>query len=150
MTNAPMEEPEGSYLEGKVFKITLPQVQGQPPPGTPRLKRLTLPQGELAQLHDSDQALHYLAAIELREGKVRGNHYHKIREELVYLLSGELVLSVEDIETHRRASVSMRGGDYVVIQSGVAHAMKPLSAGVALEFAAARFDPGDTYKFPLA
>jgi oxalate decarboxylase/phosphoglucose isomerase-like protein (cupin superfamily) len=92
----------------------------------------------------------YLAFIELLPGTVRGNHYHKVKEEWVYMISGEATLIVEHIETRERAAVPLRKGDLAVIATEVAHAIKVHGEGQAVEFSAARFDALDIHKYPLA
>ena len=113
------------------------------------LKRLMLPQGELAQVHNGEPPIHYLAFIELREGTQRGNHFHRVKEEFVYLLSGEVRLLVEDIESKAREIVPLNTGDLVFIPVGVAHTLDVVKAGQAIEFSAARFDATDIHRYPL-
>src|SRR5436305_702140 len=79
-------------LGGKVRKQALAVVQPPSVAESPTLKRLMLPQGELAQFYDGDEGIRYIAQIELQAGSVRGNHYHKAKEEWVYLISGEVNL----------------------------------------------------------
>ena len=140
---------ETTFLAGKVVHHSLPQVPAPPPPGAPHLKRLMLAQGELAQFHDADEGMRYLAFIELRAGTVRGNHYHKIKAELIYVIQGELDLVVEDINSKQRETIPMRTGDLAFIQTGIAHALRVLVAGAALECSPSRFDPADIYRYPL-
>ena len=59
---------ESEYLAGKVVKWSLPVISGRPGADAPTLKRLFLPQGELAQVHDSEEGIHYMAVIETRIG----------------------------------------------------------------------------------
>jgi mannose-6-phosphate isomerase-like protein (cupin superfamily) len=138
------------FLNGKVRKRALPAFELPLAPDAPTVKRLLLPQGELAQFYDADEAIRYLAFIELRAETVRGNHYHKVKEEWVYLIAGEAALIVEDIQAKKRESVPLKQGDLAVITTGVAHAIKVEKAGQAVEFSSARFDPLDTHKYPLA
>jgi hypothetical protein len=141
---------ETQYLAGKVVRWSLPVISGRPGPDAPALKRLALPQGELAQIHNSDEGLRYLAVIELCVGSVRGNHYHKIKEEWVYVTQGRLVALVQDIQTNERASVALATGDLLLIQTHIAHALQPVEAGQALEYSRARFDASDIFPFTLA
>jgi quercetin dioxygenase-like cupin family protein len=141
---------ESEYLAGKVVKWSLPVISGHPGPDAPVLKRLFLPQGELAQVHDSDEGIRYLAVIEIRAGGVRGNHYHKLKEERIYMLRGELLVLVEDVQISARASVSLRTGDLLLIQTGIAHLLRTVEPGQAIEFSKARFNPADIFPFPLA
>lgn len=118
-------------------------------PDAPLLKRLRLPQGELAQFYDSDDGMRYMAVIELRQGMVRGNHYHLKKQEWAYLIEGNAELVVEDRESQTREVLVLQSGDGVVIEPGVAHAYRPLSPGRAIEFSPTRFEAGDTLRYPL-
>ena len=140
---------ESAYLTGQVVKWSLPRITGRPGPDAPALKRLLLPQGELAQVHDSDEGIRYLAVIETRVGGVRGNHYHKIKRERIYMLQGELLVTVEDRQTRARASVPLQTGDLLLIPAGIAHALQAVGPGQAIEFAQSRFDAADSFPYPL-
>jgi mannose-6-phosphate isomerase-like protein (cupin superfamily) len=143
-------KPEAPVLNGKVLKQSLPVLQLPLGPDAPTLKRLLLPQGELAQFYDAAEGVRYLAFIELVPGQVRGNHYHTVKEELVYVIRGEVLLIAEDIDSKARASVELRAGDFGVIRTGIAHAYRTVEAGQAIEFSVARFDPADIHRYPLA
>ncbi len=138
-----------TYLNGKVVKRTLPAIQGPVPPEAPLLKRLRLGQGELAQITEGTAGMHYLAFLEFRAGTIRGNHYHKVKEEWVYVGTGELALEVQDIHTQARETVILRAGDLATIYPEVAHAMRVTAAGYGVEFSPGRFDPADLYKVAL-
>lgn len=138
---------ESAFLGGRVTRKTLPVMS--PQPGAPPLKRLALPQGELAQFHDGVEAIHYMAYIELRPGALRGNHYHKIKREYVYVIGGKTELLVQDVNSADRAVVLLQAGDLAFIETGIAHTLRPRSPGQAIEFSAAPFDPTDIYRFPL-
>jgi quercetin dioxygenase-like cupin family protein len=140
---------QSSLLNGKVIQQSLPLVRLPAAPDTPVLKRLQLPQGELAQIYDAEEGIRYMAVIELRPDSVRGNHYHKVKTELVYVTQGEVLLVVEDIESLARAECRLRTGDLAVIQTGVAHALRSEKPGQAIEFSQARFDPADIHRYPL-
>lgn len=139
-----------SLLSGKVLRHTLPVFD--PPAGREAvgLKRLRLPQGDLAQIHDADEPIRYIAVIELRTDSVRGNHYHRAKLEFVYLIEGEVSLLVENIETRQREALTLQAGDLVRIEPGIAHALQTVRAGQAIEFSPARYDPADTHRYPLA
>jgi hypothetical protein len=141
---------ESKILNGKAFKRSLPVVEPQNAAGSPTLKRLLLPQGELAQFFDGEEPIRYLAYIELRSGNARGNHFHKVKAEWIYLLSGEAMLLLEDIETKQQAKLPLKIGDIAFVQTGIAHAIQVLQSGQAIEFSSARFDAQDIYKYPIA
>jgi mannose-6-phosphate isomerase-like protein (cupin superfamily) len=132
-----------TFLHGRVRKRSLPIIQGRPGADAPLLKRLLLDQGELAQFWDGEEPIHYLAFIELRAGAVRGNHYHNRKRELVYVISGEVLLTVQDPQSGARDSVTLRTGDTGMIETGIAHAYRTIEPGQAVEFSSARFDATD-------
>lgn len=138
-------------LGGKVVRDRLPVIEGKPVPGQalPPLKRLLLPQGELAQIHDGEPAIRYMAWIELREGGIRGNHVHRRKDEHVYLIAGELRVYLEDLADGARAELHLKAGDRLRIPPGIAHALLPLVAGNALEFAPDPLDPTDSFPHRL-
>lgn len=140
---------EAKILSGKVTKQSLPTVQPPSGPETPVLKRLALPQGELAQFYDGKAGIRYIAFIELLAGNPRGNHYHKQKEEWIYLLRGALSLILEDVASKERSTTSLMAGDLVKISTGVAHTLKIIQPGAAIEFSTARFDPTDIHRYVL-
>ena len=139
--------PEFTFLGGQVRKWSLPIVEGGSGPFEP--KRLMLPQGELAWLYNADDGIRYIACLELRAGTVRGNHYHLRKEEWVYVIQGELELLLQDRATQARETVPLRTGDLAFIPTGVAHAMRAVQSGHAVEFSSSRFEPSDSYRFPV-
>jgi mannose-6-phosphate isomerase-like protein (cupin superfamily) len=137
------------YLNGKVTRRRLPQVD----PAAfekPRVKRLMLPQGELAQFYDGEQGgMQYLAFLELVPGTVRGNHYHHRKREFVYLQRGSAELVVRDLKSGGQETVSLEAGDLAFIDVEVAHCMRAIGGGHALEFSNEKFDVADVEKFTL-
>jgi mannose-6-phosphate isomerase-like protein (cupin superfamily) len=138
-----------TFLDGRVSKRSLPVFQNSPPANAPGPKRLLLPQGELANFYDEDEGIRYMAFVELRIGGVRGNHFHRVKEEQFYLSSGAVTLVVQNRETGMRASIDLSPGDLVVIATGIAHAFEPTKAGHAVEFSKTRFDTADVHRFVL-
>jgi hypothetical protein len=138
-----------SYLHGKVQKQSLPLFEKPPQGMAEGPKRLLLPQGELANFYDADEGIRYAAFIELRVGGIRGNHIHQVKEEQVYLISGELLLVAQEGLDGQRVSLDIKEGDLVKIATGVAHAFNPIKAGFAIEFSKTRFDPLDVQRVVL-
>lgn len=138
-----------TYFGGRVLKCSLPVFQGAPPADALGPKRLALPQGELANFHDSQEGIRYIASLELRPGTVRGNHWHEIKQEQLYILSGSLLLVVRERESGEREEIQLRPGDLVLIQPGIAHAMKTLEPGYGIEFSRNKFDPADVQRLAL-
>lgn len=140
---------EQPHLGGKVILKTLPVLEGSPGPAGPDRRHLKLPQGDLIQLHNSAQPVHYLALIQLRSGGVRGNHYHIRKQEHVYVLEGEIALIVEDLDGAGRETLTVRAGDLVFLPPRVAHALCTVHPGWAVEFTPAPLDPADSYRHSL-
>lgn len=138
-----------SYLEGKLLVRSLPVFQTAPPADALGPKRLVLPQGELANFYDGQEGICYIAYIELRPQSVRGNHWHRVKEEQIYVISGELVLVAQELESGTRATVELHAGDWAKIAPGIVHALKTLQAGQAIEFSKTRFDPSDIQKLTI-
>ena len=140
---------QASFLGGRVIKQSLPIIEGRPGPDAPSLKRRRLAQGDLAQIYDAPEGIRYLAALELRAGALRGNHYHHHKEEHIYVIAGALLVVAADIQTGERISVEIQAGDLCVIRPGIAHALRTMAAGEALEFSPGRFDPTDSVPFSV-
>jgi quercetin dioxygenase-like cupin family protein len=141
--------PEQIYLSGKIRHVPLPVFTAPTGPDAPTMKRLLLPQGELAQFHDADQGMHYMALIELKAGGVRGNHFHRRKRESIYVISGQIEFLGEDLATGTRATLMVRGGELIAVDPNVAHALRTIEPGQAIEFSPERFDPTDTHRHPL-
>lgn len=94
---------------------------------------------------DGDEA-RYIAWLEMAGERIRGNHYHHRKQERVYLASGELELTCMDISTGERAVLRMSAGDHVSIAPGVAHAVRVIRPGQAVEYSPEPFDPTDTVR----
>ena len=139
--------PRHTYLGGRVWKLALPVIATPPEPDPPSLKRLQLPQGELAQVFDADEGARYIAVVDLLAGTVRGNHVHQVKREFIYLMTGECLLLVEDIVSKERESIALAVGDLVFIPPRIAHAVRPTKSGQALEYSLDRFDPKDTERY---
>lgn len=110
------------------------------------MKRLALAQGELAQFHDADFPVRYIASIELRPGLPRGNHYHRVKREFIYLVQGEIVLRLEDVATRESWEFRLRAGDLAFVDAEIAHVLEPVMAGLGIEFSEEAFDAADTVR----
>lgn len=135
--------PHDSAFGGRATRTTLPAVE-LGAADVPLLKRLRLPQGELAQLHDADEGIHYLAWLELKAGTLRGNHYHLQKREYFYLIAGSVDLALEELATGERIEWRLEAGDLVFLAPGIVHAYRPHADGQAVEFSPQRFVAEDT------
>ncbi len=64
----------------------------------------------------------YLSSF-LEEGNISGNHYHRIKQEILIPLQGEFDIDLEDIEAKTRETISVNGGENkaVYLRTGIAH-----------------------------
>ena len=136
------------FFEGRVEVRSL-ELTDQPATRAEVRARIASPKGELAVLLDEKQVMRFLAYLELKEGVMRGGHYHKVRHEYFYLIAGEAMLRMEEVESGKKESARIAAGDLVYIAPGVAHAYVPSKAGHGVEFAAEEFDMGDVYRFGM-
>lgn len=135
--------PHDTAFGGRATRTTLPAVE----PGAadlPLVKRLRLPQGDLAQLYDADEGIRYLAWLELKAGTLRGNHYHLQKREFFYLIAGRVELVLEELATGERVEWHLTAGDLVFLEPGIVHTYRPHSDGQAVEFSPQRFAAEDT------
>ncbi|MGH7967942.1 MAG: cupin domain-containing protein [Limisphaerales bacterium] len=138
-----------SYLSGKVIKHSLAKFDPRPAADAPKLKRLMLQQGELAQVHDGEPAIRYLAYIELVNGAIRGNLFHKEKNEFLYIIRGRIELVVEDSSDGQCESMPLESGDLVFIPVPIAHAFRTVEPGHAIEFSSSAYDRADVYPFAI-
>lgn len=137
-----------SFFAGKVQIKTL--LLTDKPATRPEVRaRLAGPKGEMVVLADTGQIIRHLAYLEFIPERRRGDHYHKLRLEHFYLISGNLSLLLEEIATGAKATIDLVPGDFAIIHPGIAHTFLPRSAGQGLEFAAEPFDLSDVYPHPI-
>lgn len=89
-----------------------------------------------------------------KKGTVRGNHYHKKRNEWFGILSGTVSIVIEDVNTKERVKVvlSAKKDADKKLQIGPhnAHAIKSLTkSAVLLSCADDEWTPADTFPYEL-
>jgi oxalate decarboxylase/phosphoglucose isomerase-like protein (cupin superfamily) len=136
------------YFDGRATVKSLP-LTDQPANRAEICARISSPRGELAVLTDGTVPIRHLSYLEMRPGMIRGNHFHKLRQEYFYLISGNISLSLSDVATGQTVALEIQPGDMVYIQPGVAHAFNPLTPGHAVEYAAQPFDFSDVFPHQL-
>jgi len=133
-------------LNGKVSVETLPIAASVNDSG---LKRLLLDKGELAQFYNSSEPIHLIAYVEFPDGSTRGGHYHPSREEKIYIIRGHMILAVQDIESGEYEVCEIAEGDLISISPKIAHAIKTVKSGHAIEFSSKTFDTAGTIHYPF-
>jgi UDP-2-acetamido-2,6-beta-L-arabino-hexul-4-ose reductase len=88
-------------------------------------------------------------------GVTRGNHYHHTKIEKFFVIEGEAVIRMRQIESSEVLEYRVRGAEFQVIDipPGYAHSIENVGAGemVAIFWASETFDPDhpDTYFLPV-
>lgn len=138
-----------TLFTGRLRRQGLPLLRPDSGADPHALKRLLLPQGELAQFHDSAEGIRYIAALELKTKGLRGNHFHESKVEHVYMVRGRMRVIARDLDSDEEVEMELETGDLAVIQPRIAHAFRVLEEGAAIEFAPGRFDPTDIHPYSL-
>ncbi len=123
----------------------LPQVWAPIPPDG---GILVTEAGRFARIADGEP-FQYLAYLEYLPGRTRGNHYHHVKQELLYITSGRLLAYYVDIDTGRSLELTLSAGHVIRTGPRLAHAYHALEAAYAIEAAMQRFDPADTVPYPV-
>lgn len=131
----------------KVQLRRLPVTSAPIPPGGGRIQS---PAGELAQVLNGD-IYRFLAYLEFRPdaSKPRGNHYHAIKTESLYLISGRVRAVYQDVESGERTEAVLEAGDLVTVHPNCAHVYYALEFSQAVEVANEMYDPADTYPYEV-
>jgi mannose-6-phosphate isomerase-like protein (cupin superfamily) len=138
-----------SNLENKIAVEILPRE------GNDNAERVIFsPKGEMAQiLNRKDETFRHLVYWDLdsaRTGQERGHHYHNRKVEHFYVLSGEVELFANDLETSENKTCVMTKGTRATIQPGVAHAFRSTVYSQVLEYTEGPYDPSDTHPYKIA
>ena len=62
--------------------------------------------------------------IETRANQVRGNHYHKETRELFFIVSGEIEVVIEDLNSGEHLELSFSKGDVFIIEPFELHTFR--------------------------
>ncbi|MBK9156418.1 MAG: hypothetical protein IPM25_19790 [Chloracidobacterium sp.] len=132
-------------------KVSIQRLNTKEPPLGEDGGRIVSNAGEIAQIVSGGTGFRYLAYIDFTESKFpRGNHYHRNKEEHMYLIRGGLIAVYEDIDSKERKQVTLTEGDLVSIKPMCAHVYFPIEYTQIVEFAADPFDSKDTEKYIVA
>ncbi len=112
--------------------------------------RIMTPAGEIAQVVSGPE-VRYVAYLEFRvpPPQARGNHYHRVKREHFYVLTGRLQAHFKDLASGETAALELAAGHLLSIQPGYAHAFLAHEYAQAIEFSPQPFDPADTYSYKL-
>jgi len=108
-------------------------------------KRWQDDRGQCAQLTPDESPIH-VAVLEIKEGTVRGDHYHKLVEEIFYIVYGTIVLTAWNIETRIYETYTLRSGDKAYIPPFHMHRFFATKDTLLVEYSLTPYDKNDSYK----
>ncbi|MCB2189699.1 MAG: class II aldolase/adducin family protein [Deltaproteobacteria bacterium] len=110
-------------------------------------KRYQDDRGE-AHLILNGQAVRKVALMTLKPGTgFRGGHFHRIKTEGMYVVSGRIRYDLTCIRTGETAQLAMGPGDLLWMPVGVAHRLAALEEATLVELCDTPYDPADDLKF---
>lgn len=91
--------------------------------------------------------------LDFNTGGSSSMHYHALKHETFYVLSGKFKLETINPQTAKRSEMELNKGDTIVIPPHSSHKVTCLEAGVILEASSTdyaadsyRIEPGDSQK----
>lgn len=103
--------------------------------------------GEVAMIVTKGN-LEYVELAEFADkGVKRGYHYHTMYTERLYVISGQLYLAAEMLETKEKALIGINAGDVITIMPGVAHAFVSVRKSLVLSMGSGADPFADRHRF---
>jgi dTDP-4-dehydrorhamnose 3,5-epimerase-like enzyme len=112
-------------------------------------KRWKEERGEFAQVA-YQEAIHHLAAFEIRKGYTRGSHYHEEKEEIFYVFRGKIKASFMDMDTFQKEETILKKGDKIRVKPRCGHLFYGLEDTLVIEYSPQVYDREDSYKINLS
>ena len=115
----------------------------------PGAKRWEEKRGEFVQVA-YEEAMHHLAAFEIKKGHSRGNHYHEKKEEIFYIFQGKVKASFIDMDTLQKEEEILEKGSRIRVKPRCGHLFYGLEDTVVIEYSPQVYDKEDSYKIDLS
>lgn len=114
-----------------------------------RQKRLVQERGELALIEDGLRMDH-LAYFSLLpgEGRFRGGHFHRVKTERFYIISGTGVLLAADADSGETFETPLSPGFRITVLPGLAHRFEAETPLGVIEYYEGVYDPADDVPYP--
>ena len=111
-------------------------------------KRFIEPRGELVLLSDGEEIRH-ITYFSLNPGNkfFRGGHFHRKKIEKFYIVTGQLLLHLVDLETKEEEQVVVNDGERITIYPLCAHRFKAQTPAQVIEYFANPYDPQDDVRY---
>ena len=95
--------------------------------------------GDLTELYSSKDIkilCKHSYAVSIRPGKTRAKHYHNKKSECIFLIKGNIAVSVADLSTHAILTIPLKKDEtqlpYILIEPKTPHAIKNIGSEDAL------------------
>jgi dTDP-4-dehydrorhamnose 3,5-epimerase-like enzyme len=111
-------------------------------------KRWSEEKGEFVQISYREDIGH-LAFFELKKGYVRGNHYHEKKEEVFYIISGEVRAFFVDIDSSEKEEQLLTKGDKIKVSTRVGHVFHGVEDALVVEYSPQYYDKEDSFRMDL-
>ncbi len=112
-------------------------------------KRWDEERGEFVQVA-YQEAMHHLAAFEIRKGFSRGGHYHKNKEQIFYVFRGKIKASFLDMDTLQKEEKILEKGDKIRVNPRCGHLFYGLEDTLVIEYSPQVYEKEDTYPINLS
>jgi dTDP-4-dehydrorhamnose 3,5-epimerase-like enzyme len=112
-------------------------------------KRWEEERGEFVQVA-CGEAMHHLAAFEIKKGYSRGNHYHEKKEEIFYVFQGKIKASFIDMDTLKKEEKVLEKGDKIRVKPRCGHLFYGLEDTLVIEYSPQVYEKEDTFKIELS
>lgn len=111
-------------------------------------KRLIEDRGELALIADGDEIRH-ITYFSLNPGPnfFRGGHYHKIKVETFYIISGKLWVSLKNVTTNEEDKIKLESGNKIIIYPFCAHKFEAIQISSVIEYYSTSYNAQDDIKY---
>jgi oxalate decarboxylase/phosphoglucose isomerase-like protein (cupin superfamily) len=109
-------------------------------------KRWVEDKGEFAQITRAHgEVLQHLAFFELKTGYSRGGHYHALKDETFYVISGVMRGICIDMDSGKKTEYTIRKGDKMHIEPRCGHIFYGLEDALVVEYSPQTYDKRDAY-----
>src|SRR5579862_9205699 len=106
----------------------------------------TLPKGDTAYINPTSD-VKFTGIIEFVPNTgLRGNHYHKEKHEILYIISGKLKAQYWTYDEPQKIKTLIHvKGEKITIPAFIGHAFEAIEHSIVLELTTTNFDIQDTY-----
>ena len=107
-------------------------------------KRWKDEKGEFVQISYRENIGH-VAFFELKKGQYRGNHYHENKEEVFYIINGNIRAVFLDADTAEKEERILTKGDKLQVPTRIGHIFYGLEDSTVVEYSPQYYDKEDTF-----